>query len=325
MTFLILVALELVSRHILLKQNVSLPLFINRKELNSPFTFDTDKLKIYNIDPLYGWSHNENQLQNTFDNSNAVLSNFENKNRDTLSIFITGGSTSDIILFKYNWPVLLQFELKKQHLNYIMYIGATAAYSTNQELLKLLNENIADKIDIHISYNGVNETITPNLVSDFEYDIYQNLISNSNSSYYFPNITYFINDKILHKKIYSLNKKRDSNPFKNYCRNTRTMNAVSKEYNYKFYNIIQPAAGIEGLLCGGDSIKYKDLIEDYRELYPQYLSIKNDYTYNLTKIFYGITNKPFDDDCHVKDEYQKIIADAVYNLIIKDVQLDKYR
>lgn len=72
--------------------------------------------------------------------------------------------------------------------------------------------------------------------------------------------------------------------------------------------------------------KYNDIevnqqrIESYKCFYPKAINALNNmsYIYNFTNIF-NHSVSPFMDDCHLKENYQYVIADSIYDVIIKNI------
>lgn len=304
--------------------NKQYPLFYNYKIGKYKINEFRSSFKYNKLDPFLGWGYDSIGIATKYKlkNNCIFLSNYVNKN-DTLKIFITGGSTSDVFLFDYNYPIYLYKKIIEQKINFEIYIGAVGGYGTSQELLKLIRDGIAIQPDIHISYHGANDYDNPYYSTEYIKDILSNTLENSNSSKLFPNIYSFLKN-ILRSKENNFDLKLIEfvpNPLEQWTKNMNIMYGISKVYNYKFHGILQPVAGIGNL----QQIDKDSNILGYKIFYPyakNYIQeYRINYLHDFTKIYDGITNMPFIDDCHPKEAYQNIIADSIFRIIVDDAKL----
>lgn len=307
----------------------------------TPFLYDKTKIKnsyyehsVYGLDPLLGWAIDTSKTNGRIIKKNSIyLENLDGESSDTLTIFITGGSTSDIIILSYNWPILLFKKLKEEGLNFKIYVGAIGGFGLSQEVLKLIRDGLKiDDLDIHISYFGANE-FEDNYVTPYENDLYNNLSSNSS---YLPNIFRVINKYILKKKKPYITPRILENEAVSTYNNLKIMKSISSDYGYIFIPIFQPVVGLGGLydayekynlekINGREEIKKMTAI--YRNNYYSLINMNNYNKLNVldfTNLFDNINEYPFYDDCHVKRNLQYIISDSIYNVLFQRVDRDSF-
>jgi len=324
---LLLVLAEFIAKKILKKDEQVSIVYAKNNRGNH-----LNKYKYTEIDPLLGWAMPKSELNKKNIESKyncAVLRNIINTKSDTLIIFITGGSTSDIALFSYNWPSYLFKKLIGKNINIIIFNGAVAGYGSSQELLKFVRDGLSTSPEIYISYSGANENVEPYYVSGYSYELFSNYKNNfRRESFILPNLVFLIK-KTFHLERNNISLKQNPKivPSEQWLKNESIMNSISESKNIKFYGILQPVAGIANLKPNENNTDIDNRINEYQDFYPKIKSdlLKNkpNYLFDFTNIFNKI-EKPFLDDCHVKEEYQHIIADSLFQLIIKDINLRKY-
>lgn len=104
------------------------------------------------------------------------------------------------------------------------------------------------------------------------------------------------------------------------------MKSLADGNHYTFCGILQPVAGIGNINKYSQDVGTLEFVKHYRIFYPLALEhIKEtEYLTNFTNIFNNV-QEPFFDDCHVKKQYQKIIADSVYSLIEKKMKISDFQ
>lgn len=276
-------------------------------------------------DPLLGWAMTAEQLKKrdlTLQNNCIYFENILSESRDTLDIFITGGSTSDVGLMADNWPAKLADILKKENRCFRMYVGAVGAYSSGQEVLKLLRDGIPLQPDIHISYCGANEVENPYFVSTFEQHFYERTFTQAQTSKLFPNLVYLLREKLgINRKSMQLKAAPQTNPVAQWQQNMHTMKVLADGNNYLFMGILQPVAGIGKIQQYSQDEGTTYHVAQYKSFYPEALRQARNRAYlrDFTNIFDTI-EMPFFDDCHVKEAYQHIPAEAVYQEMMSLIQ-----
>lgn len=304
------------------------PLFYNNallKEEEDEFFRDYH----FSLDPLLGWGIDSLKIKGARMKNNCIyLENLEGSSEDTIVILITGGSAADIIYQNYNWPVGLFNQFKQEGIKCKMYVGAVAGYNTNQELLKSLIDGLGiDNIDYHISYFGVNENSGQGYITEYEYAIYKDVLNGEKKSPILPNIFAFMRNLIYNDTEVNLASNRHSNQNATIA-NLKIMRSISRDNNFQFIPILQPSLGVgssendftrfnlkdssdaEGLLGAMELHQ-----ESYRMFYEAVDSIDFVY-YDFTNIFQNVDVYPFIDDCHVKEKYQYLVSNKIYDIIM---------
>ncbi len=319
---------EYVSYNILKKEDKSFSLFY-LKNITDNHTIDfMNECCGYNeVDPLLGWAMTKNQLKKRnlqTKHNNVYFENIIPNCKDTLIIYISGGSTSDVGLMDYNWPALFFKKLKEKKICVQLYVGAVGAYSSSQELLKFIRDGLPLQPAIHISYCGANEMENPYFVSQYEQNFYKK--SFTETSKLFPNLIYLLKQKMHLNQKMILKPLPDFDAIGQWKRNMLVMNSLAISNKYSFYGILQPVAGVGNINKYNHDEKTLFHIKQYQLFYPLALEHlkKTNYLYNFTNIFEQV-NEPFFDDCHVKEEYQRIVADSIMSLIEKKSDIQSYQ
>jgi hypothetical protein len=141
--------------------------------------------------------------------------------------------------------------MENQRIRGTIFCGGTAAYTTSNDLLKLLRDVLEIKPDIVISYAGVNDL---SLHKDFK--MYNRRYYESYTKVQLPK--YFIFPNLI-KYIVSINKTKNEKrimPIELYggviselndaeymIRNWKIMNEICKLHEIKFYGVCQPCVG----------------------------------------------------------------------------------
>lgn len=281
---------------------------------------DLKGLKYTQVDPLLGWaiSENDSAKQGFEIKHNCILLQNEKTSCDSsLVIYISGGSTSDLLYDANNWPSILFEKLSNDSVCIKIYIAAVGGYNSGQEYLKLLRDYDDIKPDIHFAYNGANEVEYPSYVSQYELGLFKKHIVNF-PNVFLPNLFKLLQQLgIVHydKQIMVQNKMFDSHNF--WLKNNLLMNAHANTYGYKFISVLQPVKGFSGQL--NTNIKknknkaFSHLIEYYEEFYPKAIKScsKHDFIFDFTETFEGVSDEVFKDDCHLEKKYQEVIAKSV--------------
>lgn len=307
----------------------SVSFFFNKREASFLYqSKNIDRVLNENIalryDPLLGWERDfSNERNVTVKNDCIYLENYSNPKDDTLTIYISGGSASDILYQRYNWPVKLFEKLKQNNLNCQIFVAAVAGYGTSQELLKFLQSGMDIKdIDYHISYFGVNEDMEHNsIVTPYEVSVINKLTQPFNSSF-MPNFMSLLRKFLKPNNTnYTVKRSQQNQTLKNLT----IFQAIAQNKGYHFIPILQPAWGggkysnVSAVEQFFDSVKTDNSEEMFlllRSKYENFHSVKRSaYFIDFTYIFDSINDYPFLDHCHVKEEYQYLISDRVFDLI----------
>jgi hypothetical protein len=276
------------------------------------------------LDPLLSWAINPDSVYEkayAYEQASIVLEHFTSAT-DTLKIYISGGSTSDLIFDKTNWPNCLYTQLKEANYSVKIYLAAVGGYNSGQEYLKTIRDITNIQPDIHISYAGANEINPKGYYSTYEWSLYQD-ISTIKYVGFLPNLRKLINPPKVKFQLYQPNTVNTAEFWQN---NMRYMHALSVANDYKFYSILQPVIYYGSMVenANFDKKLYKEYKVDYDLFYPeaQQFASKTPYVYDFTTVFQDDNRLIFKDDCHLINETdQCIIAQAVFELITDSLKL----
>ncbi len=282
-----------------------------------PFLFDLKNSKVndnnpnhFEINPLLGWSNkNFKSFEN---NGEEIILKYHNGNDNPYRIYLSGGSTTDLVLDSNNWPIFLLQEFKEKKISVEILVASVGGYSSGQELLKLITRK-QDKIDLHISYSGANESDSPSYVTNYELENYEKLVNSKPKL--LPNTIRFFQKS----NRFSVRNVRKYKPEDFWIENMRKMNCLAIGNGYKFIGILQPVAGLfskRPKVMPNGSERYLPI---YKKMYPKVIQqLKNvKYLIDFSKIFINQEQSPFKDDCHLKfKDDQKIIAKKIAEICL---------
>lgn len=270
------------------------------------------------IDPLLGWGMSEKTLiARGFElhHGMPVLRTDGAACEDTLRILVTGGSTTDVALLADNWPAHLMELLEQRGICCTLHMGAVGGYASGQELLKLIRDGRHLKLDIHLSYSGANETSHPYLVSEYETDLYQRMMSAQASSV-FPNLVFLIRSQLLPWPTSKLHHAPLDGP--QWTANMDMMQAIAIGRGYTFVGVLQPVLGVGKVVQPEQEKSHIGFVKQYREFYPTALADLEGrpYLVNMTALFDTVKGPVYIDDCHLRPEAQPVVAQAILRLIL---------
>lgn len=306
-TLLILLTLEGLSWIWLNRTCQSLPFFYYPAK--APVSLG--KFSYCQIDPLLGWDIG-NRKGYSVSNGHLLLQP-SNNSAHPFVVYISGGSTTDLLYDSLNWPALLLQKINQNQLPIQIQLASVAGYNSGQELLKLIRFN-RNKPDLHISYSGANEIENPDFVSSYEQSIFQQVILPKPSKF-LPNLI----SLLAPKPTLTLSKPMHTNPAHFWLKNMKTMNQLAMGNGYAFVGILQPVAGVSGKIPESISPGARQYLKLYPEFYQKVrLELpKQKYLLDLSTLFQNSTESPFVDDCHLKNQqYQQQVADRVYEIIV---------
>jgi hypothetical protein len=262
-------------------------------------------------DALLGWKIKKIKNYSS-ENQDIIITNSQ-KNKKVINIYISGGSTSDLLYDSLNWPHFLLMKFEENNILVKIRIGAVAGYNSGQELLKLISSD-ALKPDIHISYSGANEVEHPDYVSLYESEFFQNK-ANPKPSFFMPNTINFIREK--RSTNISVSQRENYAPIEFWYKNMSQMAQLAKGGNYTFFAILQPVAGYRNVVPK----KMPDGAKRYINLYPSFYKkatklIKNQQNFiDLSRFFENEKKSVFKDDCHLSNpKNQQKIANEIFTL-----------
>lgn len=282
---------------------------------------DAKKIGFNQIHPLWGWNMSDEVLQSHgYESTNNIIKLSTNHPADTsLRIFITGGSTSDIVLYKNNWPLVLHRLMVDSGVPHIIYVAAVGGFNSAQEYLRLIEQGLELKPHIHISYSGANETGDFGFVTEYESDFYTQSLNRSNTSFLLPNTVFYIRTKVLETTpAIELANLPNHTTAAQFQKNIKLMYAAGKQFGYKYFGILQPLNGI-GKYRPPQPQKFNtDYTDDYKKYYPdmQLFAVENpELLKDFSAIFDSINTQVYVDDCHLTETGNKLVAGKFFSLI----------
>ena len=318
---MLIAALEFISKLVLSWEEKDFPYFINTlPEFGSSFSG-------YDFDPLLGWSLKKEVLESTGFTVKKRILQLGKGNSSGITILITGGSTTDLVMNKENWPVQLFNLFEERKLNATIYVASVGGYNSGQELLRLIRDGIELKPDIHISYSGANESNWPDYSSAEANQVYENTLR-SFGSIIIPNTVFlirsgfsslFTDQTILYKPYNKSNKSYQAYEF--WIKNMKIMKGISEAYGYRFYGILQPVLGMTYDQPHQPFIHHPGILDNlnnYCEFYPNAMKLvpNEECLYDFTNIFDNETGYVFSDECHLAQTYYQVcVAERVFELL----------
>lgn len=244
-----------------------------------------------------------------------------------IKILTLGGSTSDSYLYPFkSWPELMHDLLTENGVENIVYSGGCAAYTSGQELLKLIRDISEIEPDIVINYNGYNDCF---------------LETNPYVSGYAKQICAYLTEAKYGKTLYTtssfgyelgINKKfkgkiEDFHDF--WIKNNQIMDSVCNIAGVKHISILQPSlfSGNKSLseyensysrnLCyvSADHYSKADLanrVHTFHDLAADDIK-KYDWLYDFNDIF--DEEDVYYDICHVNENGNRILAQRIIDTL----------
>ncbi len=274
------------------------------------------KVDYCETDALLGWKIKDyGKYQHEYGD---ITLSYLSDGSDVIDIYISGGSTSDLLYDSLNWPNFLLKKFEEKKIPVTIRIGAVAGYNSGQELLKLISSN-ALKPDIHISYSGANEVDHPDYVSLYESEFFQNK-AHPKPSFFMPNTIAFIREKTSVNS--SVSQRENYAPIEFWNKNMRQMAQLAKGGNYTFFAILQPVAGYRNIIPKKMPVGAKRYIELYPDFYKKATKLVGDKQnfIDLSGIFEKEKQAVFKDDCHLKHKIdQQKIANEIFTLCLTNL------
>lgn len=300
------------------QQNEALFFQKNDRQTSLVLWQEQQELKYNVIDPLLSWTHNPDliQKQGYYYKTNCILLSNAKVSTDTFKIYISGGSTSDLMFDEKNWPIQLIKKYANQNQTVLIYVASVGGYHSGQEYLKLIRDIEIIQPDIHISYSGANEIHNTGYYTYYENRLLENLIS-SPSVGFLPNFRKIFKTRSTKVELY---RGEEKGVFEFWKQNILLMHSIAEIYNYKFISIIQPVIYYGSNMENPefDSSLYKEYKKDYDNFYPLAISFaeQTKFVHDFTTIFANDDNIVFKDDCHLMNEQdQAKIAHHIFTLI----------
>ncbi len=316
-----LIIVEIFAQYSLKSSTLSYPLFYNQNSMTIPFLWEGKHKAYNNIDPLLGWGINSEQIKehNYSTSNNCIVLETGPSDASKLSIYISGGSTSDLMYDQENWPKYLLSILEQNNISAKIYIAAVGGYNSGQELLKTIRDIDFIQPDIHISYSGANETEFPSYTSPYEKTFFETTLKKKRT--FLPN-TIEVLTQMLGTRNNSIELSEvevwESHQF--WKKNMSAMHQLSSLNNTSFVSILQPVKGQNSALAAFEKYDEKTfhLVEDNKKFYPFAINLAktHPYIHDFTQIFSAEATDVFSDDCHIaRIKHQEMIGNAVFGLI----------
>lgn len=242
---------------------------------------------------------------------------FGHNSPDSFKIVTLGGSTTDAQLYPFeSWSeILYQICVKKGH-NVTIICAGVSSYTASQELVKLERDLLKMHPNMVISYSGVNDIYYEDnlkFASGYHRAVYEAAVSGKSRS---------LDCKGIFK-----GEQNECSAFEWWSICERMMYGICMAFNITFVGILQALLGgkimndreKEIFLNGSRNGKYPDIyrgdfekqiifrekIKELCEIYP----FINDFSNLFDEM------DVFNDECHVNEYGNRIIAEKVYSLI----------
>ncbi len=297
--------------------NRQLPFLITHRDFNY-FTKYYRQFSFNEVDPLLGWARSTNSIvaDGYIVKNNCV---FLNKSDSGIIIFITGGSTSDVVLNRQNWPTHLQRLLTENNISATLVVGAVGGYNSGQELLKTIRDGANCHPFVHVSYSGANDVEYSGYVSPYEYSAFKEMINGGSVPPYLANTITVARNLLAQApgQLY-LKENEPEQPLVYFSRNMNMMHALSVGLNYRFIGILQPVIN-SGIYKQPETEAANDFHAPlYKKYYPglKAYAANTPFMVSFTNLFDTCSGPVFVDDCHVQDEYQNLIAIKVFEELL---------
>lgn len=250
-------------------------------------------------------------------------------NEKTLKIVTLGGSNTDSELNSdFCWVKLLYDKAKEAGKDITIFNGAMGAYTTSQEMLKLVRDCIDIKPDIIVSLNGVNDicicdsTEGRPIYGEYLIDIVENANEHKQIKKK-SGVGHF--DKV------GFGSKFNGRDAEYWYRNINIMYGICKQFGIKYLSFLQPAFFIGGYRCSEREEQYLEKIyilltesdkkiKNFFDKGPAFfkeaieLSKNDEFIIDITDIFKEY-NEIFLDHCHYSEQGNILVAEKIYKEI----------
>ena len=247
------------------------------------------------------------------------IEGFERYGTGKLCVVTLGGSTTDpYVSYKNSWPQYLWELFKTNGIDATVYNGGFAAYTSKDELFKLIRDVLVLKPDLVISYNGANDLY---FVDNYKIHLrYKRPYLNYNQEVFFRQF-----DNVL----YGLQDERAV--AESYLDSLKLMKVICNAKNSRYYAFFQPCFPKCGEYLKEYYDGYKDILDDYSVLgsmlkaaannsYEEFYGIKSaikgyGFIFDFSDLF-AETDDLHYDYVHVNAKGNKIIAANIYKTLV---------
>jgi hypothetical protein len=316
--FVLLVAIEAVCCKLVGDKYHNVGFLINRHQLTEVFPY-----RVFNeIDPLLGYAKSTSKLEREGFKveSNCMILSTTEDTVGLINILITGGSTTDPSLDANNWPVELCKILKEHGVKAKLYVAAVGGYNSGQEVLKVMRDGLEVAPAIHLSYSSANDIVgSQAFVSYYEQFFYEQEFLKETTFWLMPNTVLLLRNALkLNSPDVYVHPHTPLPSAQFWLKNMRLMHGMAVENNYAFIGLLQPVLG-SGKFDQKIPV-YEVQIEKNKQTYPSLKEAAKqhpDFLVDLTAIFDTCTPDVFQDNCHIHDPYQKIVAQNIYAVMMQ--------
>lgn len=241
---------------------------------------------------------------------------------DNYKIVVLGGSTTDGNLFRFmSWSEILFEKINKKNVTILN--GGVAGYTSGHELIKLIRDILPMKPGMVIVFDGYNDTCQGKPVHPYSFTYVKEIFDYGASRLEDEYVKQQIADELCEGT--SAGKTR----FDNWIGNMELIHDIAVSKNIQFYSFLQPMIMSKNRGKREDEIYMSSRQFYEKELYSSE-SFRNEirksgikenhpYIYDLSDIFDDHTDV-YMDVCHVCEEGNEIIANAIYDVIRNQIK-----
>jgi lysophospholipase L1-like esterase len=346
MVFFLTAMFEYISMKINRKNNVTLSFFYNRGENNRVLTTIQGRKQFYTLDPNLGYSHSIDSPDNFVIESKhfflpgfVVYSDAKELSNEDYIIVVLGGSTTDPLIRPHSWPDELSKILQTNGIDAVVVNGGVGAYSSSQEVFKLIRDVVELEPNLILTYDGINDLNNwaplPNpMVHPFQRRILKHIIDNQTgkSSQLLPNILFLVQrlrqkGNIVKHLTVGINTQKDSGEF--LVRNIDIMHSVATGLGIEHVGFLQPVLGV-GAYRGDKKIwdyvinkKGGTYLKRLKNVYAtaKKATATRDYYVDLSDLFIGQDTIYTGDGRHLTLKGNKIVAQTIFDKLEKHALL----
>jgi hypothetical protein len=246
-------------------------------------------------------------------------------------IVALGGSTTDPLLGNGSWPGALARLMQRQHIKGTVINGGVGAYTTSQELIKLVRDVVELKPDIVISYSGINEQgkwgqLPYPMVHTRQRDLFNQMFSQTRKPPpIFTNTVFLLMHLGQEKRQtdvaieYGIPTKKSSGEF--WMRNVELMHAIAEAEKIRYVSIIQPVIGVSG--TEPEPRHVHKMVGSYRQdlrqsyVLAQAAAKTRPYLEDFSGLLANRTDVFFDDARHISEEGNEIVSRRMLDMLKK--------
>lgn len=257
------------------------------------------------FDTLLGYSRSTDV--NGFHNMKEGEQNLANR-----TLLCLGGSNTDYSMYGIkSWPKLLSERLETEHSDITVLNGGVTGYNSSQELLKLIREGLELQPFLVISYSGINDMVKlPGMGAHGIDNVWKNISNEVDLD-----SELLINDFTI---THGVQTQMDSAEY--WYRNERIMSYICRGFSIPFLGILQPSTYTKS--CKERSLYEKRALCANTERIENHFKKAKDLIksggekdiIDLTMLF-NHKEDIYIDTCHVSERGNKIIAEAIYQLM----------